>query len=426
MPPALPEELERYAQALDALEDARSGTGTRELLTVLQARDRVEAAREVARPITADQARCLIDLDERLRKRGTHLRLEELPVWRQSLRPPEAAWWWSLDREVEEQEKKRDMPWTWVALTGLLVLLTLTLTAEVLKRLWSGAPDAFSVLGTLLTLALSASPLFERGQDLAWQAMDYIPRLKPRLRSEAMVGMAALAFAIVLAGRLLLPQLAVVYNDRGFASLASGDLTSAQRKFQRAVALDPDLVAPYHNLADVYRQIQRPEEARTWYQRAIEHDLDFALAYHGLGHLYNEEGEHEQAIDILLVGLQRTDGRMSEKMSKTDILITRYRLLSELGRAYFAQEEYDLAQAALEEAVGLETQLERQKENEGSQYLHALPHYYLAQIYERLDRLTEAHDRWEDCLRLLKPGWMSEDWRVTANKHLENLEGEIK
>jgi len=412
-------EMGEYAQALAALED-----NPHALLAVLQARDGVEEARQEVPPLRADEARRLIALDGRLREGGTSLALEELPAWRQSLRPSQTAWWWFLDQPDGESERERDMPWTWVVLTGLLVFLTVALTAEILKRLWAGAPDAFSVFGTLLTLALTTSPLLDRGQALGRWALDRLPRVQPRIRGEAMTGMAAMALLIVLAGWLLLPQLAVIYNNQGVEARDRGNLTNAERRFQRAIALDPDLVVPYYNLADVYGQIERPEEAMTWYQQAIKCDLDFAPAYQGLGHLHNEGGDHEQAEGILVAGLQR----MGEHLGERTAVATRYDLLSDLGWAYFAQGKYDLAREALEEAVALEPQLEqweKEEEEDGqTRYRKALPHYYLAQIYERLDRATEARGQWEDCERLLPSSWEWRAWDAVVDERLEALEAE--
>jgi tetratricopeptide (TPR) repeat protein len=236
-----------------------------------------------------------------------------------------------------------------------------------------------------------------------------------------------LAFAAVLASRLLLPQLAFIYNNQGFAALGAGDLTEARQKFQRAVALDPDLEVPYHNLADIYHRIGRPDEAETWYQKAIERDLNYALAYRGLGHLYNTRGEHEQAETVLLAGLfylDETAGREPER--EKEETVARYALLSDLGWAYFAQGRYTRAQEALEAAVALEDQLRSFEEEKGVQYRLPLPHYYLAQVYEQLERPRDAYREWEDCLRLLRPGWEYKEWRAMVVEHIEELEKELQ
>ena len=413
--PPLGVALEDYRQTLDAL-----GDNSQTLLPVLLARDQAEAALGETKPLPVDSARQLVGLDGQLRQRVAEPALESLPDWRRTFHPPDTHWWWLLDQETEEREKKNDLPW--VLLTGTLLLLTATLTAEILKRLWDGAPDFVSIFGTLLTLTLTASPLVKRGQELAQWFFERISWLKPRFRAEAMASIAALAFVIVLLARLLLPQLAIVYNNQGFAALQAGNLTKAQQKFQRAVALNPDIVVPYYNLADVYQRINRPDEAQAWYQKAIERDLDFAPAYRGLGHLHNTQGEFEQAESVLLAGLTYLGGETGEK----EDVVARYELLADLGWSYFAQEQHQLAQKALEEAIDLEAQIERFEDEEGAQYRLALPHYYLAQIYEQLDRPADAYQQWEDCLRLLERDWAHQEWRATALERIETLKEKVQ
>ncbi len=420
--------LDAYAQALEARDD-----DPRSCFLVLLARDRVEVARQAARSLPADQARRLLDLDAHLRDRAGDLPLTHLPDWRQTFRPPDAHWWWFLDQRAEAREREKDLPW--VLLTSTLMLLTSTLTVEILRRLWDGAPDTVSIFGTLLTLALTASPLVKRGRELAHWGLKRIPRLKPRFRAEVMTAMAAFAFVIVLTGRLLLPSLGRAYNNQGFAALRAGDLAAARVKFRRAVALAPDLAVPYYNLADVYRRIGRPDEAESWYQRAIEQDLNYALAYRGLGHLYNTQGEHAQAEAVLLAGLSYLDepaggASARESVPAKEAIVARYTLLADLGWAYFAQERYALAQEALEAAIAMEESpeggLKAFEQAEGVQYRLPLPHYYLAQIYERLEQFQDAYRHWEDCLRLLGQGWDYNEWRTTAIARLDALEEELQ
>ena len=64
------------------------------------------------------------------------------------------------------------------------------------------------------------------------------------------------------------------------------------------------------------------------------------------------------------------------------------------------------------------------EDEEEAQYRLALPHYYLAQIYEQLARTTEAYQQWEDCLRLLERGWAHQEWRATVLERMDRLEEE--
>lgn len=416
-PPPLLTALAAYRQALE----------TPDALSTLLARDHVEDTLGQTKPLLVASAQQLLDLDRQLHQKMTEPALESLSDWRRTFHPPDTHWWWFLDQKAEEREKKNDL--LWVLLTGTLMLLTSTLTVEILKRLWDGAPDGLSVFASLLTLVITASPLVKRGQELAQWFLKRILWLKPRFRAEAMTAMAAFAFVAVLAGWLLLPQLARIYNNQGFAALRTGDLAEARGKFQRAVALAPDLAVPYYNLADVYHRIGRSDDARSWYQQAIEHDLSYALAYRGLGHLYNAQGEHAQAETVLLAGLSYLDepagGAPSQEYDKEET-VARYTLLADLGWAYFAQERYARAQEALEAAIALEEQLKSFEQAEGTQYRLPLPHYYLAQIYEHLEHPRDAYHQWEDCLRLLGRGWESQEWRATAIARIEELEEELQ
>jgi tetratricopeptide (TPR) repeat protein len=405
-PPPLVAALEEYRQALEAL-----GTDPHTLLAILLSRDRAEATWQQTQPPPTDQAGQLLALDKRLRKQTADLSLDELPTWRQTLRPPDAHWWWFLDQRAKEREEEKDLPW--VLLTGTFMMVTLSLATDIVKRLWDGAPDTLSVFGTLLTLLLTGSPLTQRGREFVQWTLKRIPRLKPRYRAEAMATMAFLALVLVLVGRLaIVPWLAKRYNDRGYAAVRAGNLTTAQRNFRRAVALDADLAVGYYHLANVYEEIARPDEAITWYQKALEHDLDLGAAYNNLGRLYILQDDAERAVQILQAGLSHTTGE-----SETD-LVTRYRLLSNLGRAYYVLEQPARARDALKQAIALESQLD-------AAYRSAVPHYYLALAYEALEQPDDALQQWEDSLRYLEADDPEQSgWEETIRTHLDKLRRE--
>ncbi len=398
--------LQQYKLALEGSEkDPQS------LLSSLLARDEVEGAREQDHVRSSELIQHLLSLDERLRNQAATRPLKELENWRKTLQPPQAAWWWFLDQEVEERQKERSLPW--MLLAGTFFLLTTTLTVEVIRRLWAGAPDLFSIFGTLLTLLLTGSPLFNQGQEVAQRALRHIPLLKARFRTQAVAGMAGLAFLFVLLGWLLLPHMADWYNNRGIAHLLAGNLTTAEHDFRRATAINPELAVASYNLGELYRRIGREDEALKSYQQAIQSDINFQQAYDGLSRLHNEQGNFSKAEPVALAGLQIPS--MPEKPEIA--LVARYGLLSNLGWAYFAQEDDVLAQKALEAAAALENDLKKLS----YEYRRALPHYYLAQVYERQDRPQEAHLQWEAALRLLKDdNWSDQKWLVIIKAKLEN------
>jgi tetratricopeptide (TPR) repeat protein len=413
-PPPLSAELDAYTQALDALRDEETQT----LLRVLLARDALTAARAEMDVLPPPPAQRLLELDTRLRERATDLPLDALPDWRQTFEPPETAWWWRLDERVAKRKQQNDLPW--VLLTGTFTLLTAALTTEILTRLWDGAPDVVSVFGSLVTLALTASPLVKRGRELGGWMVDHVLKFKLRYRAEALAALTGLVLVIVLGIRLALPPVAVLYNNQGFAARQVRNYARAQRKFQRAVALHPDNAVAAYNLAEVYARLRESDKAAAWYRHAIAADLDFAPAYRGLGHLYNEQGQHAEGEAVLAAGLAVVG---ESPTAKADV-VARYELLADLGWAYAAQEQVTLAQRALEDAVALEDTLKEFENAEPGdvQYRQALPHYYLAQLYEAAGDPQAAYAAWENCLRLLRPGWANNmAWRIEAQEHITQL-----
>jgi Tfp pilus assembly protein PilF len=404
--PPLVVAMGKYQQALDALSDDFPT-----LLPVLLARDSVEAVRQKALSPPVDHAQRLIALDRQLTKQVEHLALKDLAVWRQTFAPSQGHWWWFLDQGLAEREEEKDL--IWVLLTGTLTMVTLALATDIVRRLWDGAPDTLSVLGTLVTLVLTGSPLIKRGRELVQAFLNKIPRLKPRFQAEVMTAMAFVALALVVVGRfVLMPQLARQYNNWGYDAVHAGNLNAAEGHFRRAVALDADLSVGYYHLANVYEEIAQPDEAIAWYQKAIEHDLGLGAAYNNLGRLYILQGNAERAVQILYAGLSNTG-------SETELeIVTTYRLLSNLGWAYHVLDQPVQAREVLEEAIALENQLD-------VAYRSAAPHYYLAWAYESLDQPDKAIVQLEDSLRYLEKGNPDQiSWEETVRSRLDDLRKE--
>ncbi len=408
--PSLTEALATYQQSLDELTAAEQS-----LLTVLLVRDQVEALLQQAKIPTLAQAQQLVALDTRLRHQATGEPLKSLSNWRQSLHPPPSRWWWYLDEALREREKERDLLWELLAVT--LFILTVPLVTDIIKRLWAHAPDNFAIVSSLLLLLVTASPFTSRGRELVQWLLKRVPRLPSHRRAEATAMTALLAFILVVVGRfLIMPQLARIYNDSGVAALEQGELTTARQQFQRAAAINKDFAVSYYNLAAMYDEVAQPDEAINWYRQAIAHNLELSPAYNNLGRLYLQQGEPEQALTVLQVGLDRLDNATPAPVGVVlpAESLTRYRLLTHLGQAYYELEQTEAAVQRLAEAIALEDSGELDVA-----FLAAGPHYYLALAYETL--AYPADDiiaQWEAALSYPSAD-DPVDWESTIRAHLE-------
>ena len=68
------------------------------------------------------------------------------------------------------------------------------------------------------------------------------------------------------------PAFGEAYNNRGFARALAGDFAGAETDLQKAISLDPDAYQAIGNLASLYLNTNRPEEARPYARRLLDSD----------------------------------------------------------------------------------------------------------------------------------------------------------
>ncbi|MBE0653159.1 MAG: tetratricopeptide repeat protein, partial [Bacteroidales bacterium] len=85
----------------------------------------------------------------------------------------------------------------------------------------------------------------------------------------------------------------------GNLSLMQGDLTSAEASYREALNIEPWLVAPYINLADLYRRQGREDEGEKMLKTALEKYPEMAPIHYSLGLLNVRKGDQETAIQYL-------------------------------------------------------------------------------------------------------------------------------
>ena len=191
-----------YQEALTKLDAQDSDT----LLATLLVRDQLEAKRQRETTNNVQAAKQLIKLDALLREKVSEPFMPSLSSWRQSLCPPEAHWWWFLDKAAAEKEKVKDFLWQILAVT--LFVLTVPLATDIIRRLWSHAPDNVAIVSTLLTLLITTSPFTKNGRELITWLLRRFPRLPTHRHAETMATMAFIAFLLIAGLRFIyLPQL---------------------------------------------------------------------------------------------------------------------------------------------------------------------------------------------------------------------------
>jgi tetratricopeptide (TPR) repeat protein len=93
--------------------------------------------------------------------------------------------------------------------------------------------------------------------------------------------------------------------QRGAEAEQSGlGIEGAITAYERALALDPELVGAMVNLGTIYYNQRRWTDAERMYRRAIEVQPGYALALFNLGNLFDELGEWHSALEFYLAALQ--------------------------------------------------------------------------------------------------------------------------
>ena len=296
------------------------------VLERLVARDRVaQVLAGDPPPPDADAAnvRRLIDLDARLKAEAKTIdvvagwgaplvgpeRKTRLATWRDTVQPPEGAWWWFPDERVAALGRLRAFA---TGLAWLFLLLALSLAFETVRRFLSGGADFLSAFTSVaqFVLALAAGRALVGRQALERWLLGRGAR--PRHLPLWTAGLALGVLLSVGLLRLSLPAVARYYNRTGVALQDRGDrLTSAISSYQRAISLHPDYAEAHYNLATAYEEMLEYDAAATEYRTALSSSLEDrgpaarrnptrAFAYNNLAHLAMLRDEHySNALELL-------------------------------------------------------------------------------------------------------------------------------
>ncbi|WP_293080944.1 tetratricopeptide repeat protein [Moorena sp. SIO3H5] len=429
--------LQGYTHALTTLEDT-SSPSKETVLEVLTARDTVQAELTNQSQIPTGSLIKVNDLDHRLKQETNKITTVDLTELHSILNPNVDAWWWFLEPPKHRWDY---LDWLWKILTVVFITLSLSLTVDIASRFLSGGPDS---LGAFVAATQSVLTIFAGRTAFTKTGQESIKRALTRLKiphyfwEEVSCGIAFSLLLISVTVRLLLPQIAIVYENIGDGynnnNKNTPEFAAAISSNERALLLNPDYVEPHYNLGELYEKLQDKEKALDEYQIAVEDDFD--RAYNKLGRMYIIDEKYYKASSLLLRGIELntdsendTDNTVTPVISKllkklglnsikqntsTDDEKVKYNLRKNLGWARLKQERYAEAKRYIKDAIKLD--------NKKAPAYCLLAKVLQAEKNKAYQKNTEKRitKNWIYCLAYASSYNIDEDqWIEEARQHLE-------
>ncbi len=392
-----------YQKMLERVEKDRSKVKKEDVLSLLLARDEVEAAFNVKPNEKSSELLCLFEVDEKLSGLDHRLRKLEavitntisLDKWRSRLQREEAAWWWQFKpaRKVDAWDR---VDWLWDALTLGTLALGASFMVSIIAALSVGSLTVAATLSTIAQIGglaiVSQGALTKRGQE---KVRDFMMRFKiaARFQSEVMLMMAAL---LLLTVYLTHNSLTTVYLEQGRAAYSQGALNDAELTFLRGLEIDPGNSTFNAELGRIYESLGVLNKAIDQYYLNVQ--AGGVKGINDLGRTYinwvnpvTRKSDPALAEAYLQMGLQRAN---AQPIPDQDL---RYQLNRNLGWALLKQDKLVEAEVYLKTAISIDERIP------GNQIGGGMAYCFLADVYDKEGNTNAAKVQWGNCVVKARP-----------------------
>jgi tetratricopeptide (TPR) repeat protein len=244
--PNLDQLLTDYAEALKGL-PSQSKSSSRQVLKVLRSRDRLQDTLSQVAQLDDEQLVTLAELDLELKQRSDIVCADkELQQMRQSLLPPESAWWWYLDPATEDSKSKSWLDrFDWVWNVGTVVCLVVA-TSFITQTAKAFSNEGFDFLGTLSTIGQGAGLAFVAGGALTDKGKKAVEstlmsmKVPASLHAEATFGASLLLLGAAYGIHQNLPKVGDFYFDQAQQHEKNGEWSQALKSYKRALNFAQD------------------------------------------------------------------------------------------------------------------------------------------------------------------------------------------
>ncbi|MBF2025319.1 MAG: hypothetical protein IGS48_00935 [Oscillatoriales cyanobacterium C42_A2020_001] len=288
-----------YAEALQSL-PSDSKLSSYQVLKILRSRDRIQAAIFNSTPFDDESLAKLVDLDLTLKQHANQIcKVEHLEQLRQSLEPPESAWWWHLEPIAPSSHKKPlsdKFDWLWnVGTVTCLVIATsfITQTAKAFST------EGFDFLGTLTTIGQGAGLAFiaggaltDKGKQVVSQILNSV-KVPDSLHAEATFGASLILLGSAYGFNQNLHVVGNWYFDQAQHHEKQGEWSQAFKSYQRSLNFAPDDYKTQIAVGFLYERLGNFERAIEEYKKGTAFGIPEFL--------------NAQARAMLMAGLQKND-----------------------------------------------------------------------------------------------------------------------
>ncbi len=326
--PNLDQLLTDYAEALKGL-PSQSKSSSRQVLKVLRSRDRLQDALSQVAQLDDEQLVTLAELDLELKQRSDIVCADkELQQMRQSLLPPESAWWWYLEPVIEASQAKTGWDkFDWVWNVGTVVCLVVA-TSFITQTAKAFSSEGFDFLGTLSTIGQGAGLAFVAGGALTDKGKKAVEstlismKVPASLHAEATFGASLLLMGAAYGIHHNLPKVGDIYFDRAQQHEKNGEWSQAVQSYKRALNFAQDDYKSQIAIGFLYEKLGNFDEALKVYKKG---------SFYGVPQFLNA-----QARVMLMAGLQKNNwqGGIDEKVVREaeDLLARADKAITNLSR----------------------------------------------------------------------------------------------
>nr|WP_248285689.1 tetratricopeptide repeat protein [Staphylococcus lugdunensis] len=108
------------------------------------------------------------------------------------------------------------------------------------------------------------------------------------------------------------PNVIENYINAGIILADIGEIVQAEKFFQRALTIDDTNGAIYYNLANVYYNQGRFNEAIKLYQKSLKYHMDMVDCNYMIGMAFNQLEAFKEALPYLMTAAEKDENRDSE------------------------------------------------------------------------------------------------------------------